>query len=89
MIRARLVIHGRVQGVFYRASCRAEAQARGLVGWVRNRPDGTVEALLQGPEEKVQDMIRWCYAGPPGARVSKIDVTHESPGDDLREFRIR
>lgn len=89
MVRRRLVIHGRVQGVFYRASCREEAEARGLSGWVRNLPDGTVEALLQGPEEQVRDMIRWCYAGPPGARVSKIEVTPEEAAGDLRGFRIR
>jgi len=89
MVRRRLVIHGRVQGVFYRASCRAEAEARGLDGWVRNLPDGTVEALLQGPEERVQDMIRWCYQGPPGARVTRIEVSEEAPAGDLRGFRIR
>jgi acylphosphatase len=89
MIRARLLIRGRVQGVFYRASCREEAAARGLEGWVRNLPDGDVEALFQGPEDRVRDMIKWCYAGPPFARVSKIELTHEEPRDDLQGFRIR
>jgi acylphosphatase len=89
MIRARLLISGRVQGVFYRASCQDEAAARGLVGWVRNLPDGGVEALLQGPEERVRDLIKWCYAGPPHAQVSRIELTHEEPRDDLEGFRIR
>lgn len=89
MVRRRLRIHGRVQGVFYRASCREEAEARGLAGWVRNLPDGTVEALLQGSEEQVRDMIRWCYVGPPGARVSRIDVNPEEAADDLQGFHIR
>jgi acylphosphatase len=89
MVRARLLISGRVQGVFYRATCRDEAAARGLAGWVRNLPDGRVEALLQGPREKVEDMIKWCYVGPPDARVSQIDVAHEEAADDLVGFRIR
>jgi acylphosphatase len=89
MVRAHLFISGLVQGVFYRASCQREASARGLEGWVRNLPDGRVEALLQGPEEAVRDMIRWCYAGPPHAQVSKIDVSYEEARDDLDGFRIR
>ncbi len=87
-IRARLRISGIVQGVFYRASCRREGEARGLRGWVRNLPDGRVEALLQGPKEKVDDMIRWCFRGPEDARVTDIDVAHEDPADDLAGFRI-
>lgn len=89
MVRARLFISGRVQGVFYRASCLDEARARDLSGWVRNLPDGRVEALLQGPQERVEDMIKWCYQGPPHARVSDIAVTYEEPAADLKEFRIR
>lgn len=89
MVRARLLISGRVQGVFYRASCLDEARSRGLSGWVRNLPDGRVEALLQGPEEQVESMIKWCYKGPPHAQVSQIDVAYETPSEDLRDFRIR
>ncbi len=89
MVRVRLIIHGRVQGVFYRACCREEAEARGLEGWVRNLADGSVEALLQGPREKVEDMIKWCYVGPTHARVTRIDRTDEEPRGDLAGFRIR
>ncbi len=89
MVRARLLISGRVQGVFYRASCRREAEARGLAGWVRNLPDGRVEALLQGPKAAVEEMVAWCYRGPEEAAVSAIDVTYEDPRDDLAGFRIR
>ncbi len=89
MVRARLLISGRVQGVFYRASCQDEAEARGLAGWVRNLADGSVEALLQGPREQVESMIKWCYVGPSHARVTKIAVTYEEPGADLAGFRIR
>ena len=89
MVRARLHISGRVQGVFYRACCRDEAGARQLDGWVRNLPDGRVEALLQGPKEKVEDMIKWCYRGPSHSRVENIEVFHEDPVDDLQGFQIR
>jgi acylphosphatase len=89
MVRARLFIEGRVQGVFYRASCRREGEARGLAGWVRNLPDGRVETLLQGPKEAVEDMIKWCFRGPEDAQVTNIDVTYEEARDDLSGFRIR
>jgi acylphosphatase len=67
-------IHGRVQGVCYRAWAVSEAARRGIDGWVRNRADGSVEALLQGPPEEVDAMIEACRAGPPAARVVRIDV---------------
>jgi len=70
----KLRIHGRVQGVFYRAWSRDEARALGLSGWVRNRRDGTVEMLLSGAAEKVAAMIERCRGGPPAARVERIDV---------------
>lgn len=70
----RLRIHGRVQGVFYRAWTVGEAQARGLSGWVRNRSDGTVEAVVSGPADKVDDLIAACRFGPPRAAVTAIDV---------------
>jgi acylphosphatase len=89
MVRVRLLISGRVQGVFYRATCRREAEARGLTGWVRNLPDGRVEALLQGPKETVEEMVAWCYRGPEEAQVSGIEVASEEPRDDLAGFRIR
>ena len=89
LLRARLLISGSVQGVGYRWSCRREGQGRGLVGWVRNLPDGRVEALLQGTKEQVEGMIRWCYRGPDEARVADIVVTYEESSDDLRDFGIR
>ena len=89
VVRAHLFISGRVQGVFYRATCHGEGAARGLAGWVRNLPDGRVEALLQGPKEKVEDMVKWCFRGPRHAQVSDIDVTYEDPADDVQGFGIR
>ncbi len=69
----RVIIRGRVQGVWYRAWTEGEARGRGLDGWVRNCADGSVEALFCGPEETVREMIARCYRGPPAARVEEIE----------------
>ena len=74
MERRRLVIHGRVQGVGFRASLAWEAHAQGVTGWVRNRRDGTVEAMVCGSDEAVAAMIAWARRGPPGARVDRVEV---------------
>lgn len=74
MERRRLVIHGRVQGVGFRASLAREAQKQGVAGWVRNRHDGTVEAVICGSDEAVAAMIAWARRGPPGARVDHVEV---------------
>jgi acylphosphatase len=79
VICRRVVVHGRVQGVFFRDSCRREAQRAGVGGWVRNRPDGTVEALFEGPEEAVQRMVEWVRQGPTYAQVERVDVVEEQP----------
>lgn len=71
---AKLKIHGRVQGVFYRQSTREKARELGLSGWVKNMPDGTVEALAAGPENVIDELIAWCRQGPAYARVEKVDV---------------
>lgn len=69
-----LLVHGRVQGVGFRASLAWEAQNMGVTGWVRNRRDGTVEAMIQGSDEAVAAMIAWTRRGPPGARVDRVGV---------------
>ncbi|MBI4565703.1 MAG: acylphosphatase [Planctomycetes bacterium] len=86
-VRARVVVTGRVQGVFYRATCRDEASERKLCGWVRNSPDGRVEAVFEGPRSEVEDMIAWCRKGPPSAMVTEISVAWESPRGETG-FRI-
>lgn len=79
MRRSRVVVAGRVQGVFFRASCAEQARALGLAGWVRNVADGRVEAVFEGPEQEVDRMVDWCRLGPPHARVDAVEVTDESP----------
>lgn len=74
----RLVIHGRVQGVFFRDSMRREAQALGIAGWVRNRNDGTVEAVVQGERAAVDAIVRWARRGPEHARVERVET---EPGE--------
>ncbi|MBK6632108.1 MAG: acylphosphatase [Betaproteobacteria bacterium] len=74
MALRHLVIHGRVQGVGFRASLAWEAQQLGVTGWVRNRCDGTVEALIQGDDEAVAGLLAWARQGPPGAQVSRVEV---------------
>ena len=77
---ARLVVvHGRVQGVFFRDSCRREAEGSDVTGWVRNEPDGTVGALFEGDPRAVDRLVAWCRQGPPGARVARVDVTETAP----------
>jgi acylphosphatase len=77
--RVRVVVTGRVQGVFFRATCAAEASRRGLGGWVRNRFDGAVEAAFEGDPPAVADMVAWCGDGPPGAHVRDVEVRDETP----------
>src|SRR4029453_14099105 len=87
-IRARVVVRGRVQGVWFRDSCRREAVARGGAGWGRNRMDDTVEAVFEGPEAAVAQCVAWCRTGPPRADVTGIDVTEEAP-QGLAGFQVR
>lgn len=77
--RAHVWISGRVQGVFFRAYTVDEAEARGVAGWVRNTPDGRVEAAFEGKRSAVEAMIAWCREGPPAARVSSVEVAWEEP----------
>jgi acylphosphatase len=77
-VRVRVVVSGRVQGVFFRASCSDEARRRGVGGWVRNLPDGRVEAAFEGEEPQVAAMVDWCRHGP-GARVDAVETQVEEP----------
>ncbi len=87
LIRRHLVVHGRVQGVWFRDSMRREADRLGVFGWVRNLPDGSVEAAFEGDEGAVERMVAWCDHGPPGARVLRVETRGEPP-EGLADFRI-
>jgi acylphosphatase len=88
LIRTRVVAHGMVQGVFFRDSCRRAAKAAGVAGWVRNRHDGTVEAVFEGTEDQVGTMLDWCRSGPPMARVLHLEA-HDERAEGLTSFEIR
>ena len=79
MKRAKVIVQGSVQGVFFRAETRDRARSLGLAGWVRNVPDGTVEAVFEGADERVESMVDWCRRGPGGARVEEVEVAWTEP----------
>jgi acylphosphatase len=86
--RAHVWVSGRVQGVWFRESCRDEAALRGVAGWVRNLPDGRVEAVFEGDPNAVDAMVAWCDAGPPRARVRTVERLDELPGAEAG-FEVR
>lgn len=88
VVRRRVVVRGRVQGVFFRQSCREAAEGAGVAGWVRNRPDGTVEAVLEGEAGAVERVVDWCRRGPRSAVVVGVDVADE-PAEGLTGFHVR
>jgi acylphosphatase len=85
--RVRVVVSGRVQGVFYRASCAAEAERTGVGGFVRNLGDGRVEAAFEGRPQAVDQMIEWCRLGPRGASVERVELHEEAPTGE-RSFGV-
>ena len=88
MRRVRAVVSGRVQGVSYRASTVDEARRLGVVGWVRNRNDGTVELEAEGTPENVAALLAWCKAGPPAARVDRVATEELAPTGAERSFDV-
>ena len=87
-VARRVVVHGRVQGVFFRDSARRQAEAAGVSGWAVNRPDGTVEAVFEGEDEAVARLVEFCRRGPRRAEVSRVEVG-EQPPEGLSGFTIR
>ena len=86
--RAHVFVSGTVQGVYYRANTRDRATEAGVDGWVRNLPDGRVEAVFEGDEAAVESMVEWCHEWSPAANVSAVDETYEEP-QGLDGFEIR
>ena len=88
MTRVRVRVRGRVQGVFFRAEARAQAEALGVAGWIRNADDGSVEAVFEGEEDQVSSLVEWCRHGPAGARVDDVEAVEEEPTGEVG-FQVR
>ncbi len=86
--RAHVYVSGRVQGVFFRGHTMGEAKRLGLTGWVRNLPDGRVEAVFEGDESAVEAMVSWCREGSPYSRVEDVEVTREEYGGEFSDFGV-
>ena len=88
MERLRVLVSGTVQGVWFRESARKEAERVGVAGWVRNLPDGRVEAAFEGPAPAVQAIVEWCHHGPPNAAVERVEAVPEEPKGEAGPFRV-
>jgi len=88
-VRAHVFVSGRVQGVFFRYETRQLARRVGVTGWIRNLPDGRVEAVFEGEKDAVEQMIEFCRRGPPAARVDKVEVIWEPYKGEFNSFTIR
>ena len=88
MAARQVVVHGVVQGVFFRASCGEVARDAGVAGWVQNRPDGTVEAWFEGPDDALASLVAWCHEGPARAHVTRVEARAVEPRG-LRTFEVR
>jgi acylphosphatase len=86
--RIHVIVEGRVQGVFFRAYTRSEAMKLGLAGWVKNRPDGSVEAIVEGNSSAVGRMLEWFHKGSPHSKVSKVHVVEDSPVGETGTFDV-
>ncbi len=89
MIRVHLIIHGRVQGVFFRQSTQAQAVALGLSGWVRNRRSGVVEMVAEGESQAVESLVTWCHRGPEAAHVVRVERVDSDPAGLTQGFDVR
>lgn len=87
--RAHVYVSGTVQGVYFRANTREEARKRDVTGWVKNLGDGRVEAVFEGNNDAVEEMIEWCHTGSPRASVTDVDVERSEPRGDFDSFEIR
>ena len=85
----QIKVYGRVQGVFFRSSVKEKAENLGIYGWVKNEPDGTVSIVIQGPENSLKELIKWCYNGIGGARVTKIESEPIEPREKFEKFEIK
>ena len=87
--RVHVLISGKVQGVWFRASTQEKAEQLGLTGWVKNTHNGAVEAVFEGDEGSIQEMIRWCRKGPPLAEVTNLHIKKQTPSHNFDQFSIK
>ena len=87
--RVHLKINGRVQGVYFRASTVEQARTLGLTGWVKNCPDGSVDAIAEGEREQLEKLIHWCRSGPAGARVKEVHAQWETMKGEFQTFFVK
>ncbi len=87
-IRVHLIIEGKVQGVWFRESTKRKALSLGVTGWVRNLPDGTVEVVAEGDEDKVNELVKWCHKGPPAAEVKNVKIKEEEYLGEFTTFDV-
>jgi len=87
--RAHIKVTGRVQGVYYRSTAKEVAVEKRLTGWVRNLPDGSVEIVVEGEKEKIEEFIKWCWKGPPLAIVKNLEVKWEEYKNEFNNFEVR
>ena len=87
-IRAHVFVRGSVQGVFFRANMRDKASELGVRGWVKNSSDGSVEAVLEGEQNSISEVLRWCHVGPSGAIVEEVRVLYEVYSEEFTDFKI-
>lgn len=82
-------VSGRVQGVWFRANTKQKAEQLGVTGWVRNTHDGRVEAIFEGEEDRIKEMIEWCHRGPPLARIDNVEIKNQNPTNGFDDFSIK
>ena len=87
-VRVHLIIEGRVQGVWFRESTRKKALSLGVYGWVRNLPDGTVEVVAEGDEDRIEELVKWCHKGPPAAEVINVRKKEEEYLGEFNDFDV-
>ena len=87
--KVHVIIYGRVQGVWFRVSTKNKAEQLGITGWVRNTSDGNVEAVFEGDEKIIEEMLEWCNHGPPLAEVDNVEVKRQLASDEFDQFYFR
>ena len=87
--RVRVFVKGKVQGVFFRQALKVKAIQQNVVGWVKNLLDGRVEAVLEGNEENINNLVEWCHGGPANARVEDVEIKNEKFTNEFSEFDVR